>query len=343
MPKASERRRYRGAILGAGSVSRRAHLPAFLEDPRVRERIKIVGMVDGVGDVPPIDGLPVVQSRDQLSVLGPIDFVDICTPTASHLELMVWALERRYHVLCEKPVALSRAEAELLAAAAAKAGRVLMPCHQYRFNPAWSQVREWLCAERIGRWHLAEVQVHRAAADGGADGRGVPWRGLLRESLGGVLLDHGTHLVYQLLDVAGTPSAVAAWTGRLVHKDYDVEDTAHLLLEFPDRVASILLTWAYRHRENRMRFVGSAGVIEWSGTELKLDTDQASERLDVTAQLDKSAYPGWFARLFLEFATALDRGEAPRAIQDIKTVAAVLEAAYTAARSGHKVAVPQVP
>ncbi len=338
---APEGRRYRGVILGGGGVARRAHLPAFLEDPRVRERIKILAVVDGARDLPPVDGIPILSSRDQLAGLGPIDFVDICTPTAAHQELTVWALQRGYHVLCEKPVALSSDQAERIATAAAQAGRVVMPCHQYRFNPAWIQLKEWLCAERIGRWHLAEVQVHRSAADGGLHSSGVPWRGLSRDSLGGVLLDHGTHLIYQLLDVAGMPSAVSAWTGRLAHPDYDVEDTAHLLLEFPDRVASVLLTWAGRTRENRMRFVGPAGSVEWAGGALTLEADDASERFDVSAQLDKSAYPGWFARLFLEFAGALDHGAAPRALWDIKTVAAVLESAYAAARSGRKVAFPQ--
>ncbi len=341
MPLAPEMRRYRGVMLGAGGVARRAHLPAFLNDPRVGERLEIVALVDGARDLPPLDGIPMVPSRDELPALGDLDFVDICTPTATHRELTLWALDRGYHVLCEKPVALTAGDAELIAGAAAQARRVVMPCHQYRFNPAWLQVKEWLCSERIGRWHLADIAVHRSAADAGFRSIGVPWRGLSRESLGGVLLDHGTHLIYQLLDVAGTPSAVSAWTGRLAHKEYDVEDTAHLLLEFPDRVATVLLTWAGRGRENRMRFVGTRGTIDWSGGELKLETDAASERLDVSSQLDKSAYPGWFARLFLEFAAAMDRCAAPRALQDITDVAAVLESAYTAARTGQKVTFPQ--
>ena len=341
MPKAPERR-YRGVIFGAGGVARRAHLPAFLDDPRVCARITIAGLVDAAEHVPPIEGIPLVRGTDELASLGPIDFVDVCTPTASHLDLVLWSLEHGYHVLCEKPVALTAADAERIARAAHTAGRVVVPCHQYRFNPAWLQLKEWLCGGRIGHWHMAEVEVHRATADAGLHAGAVPWRGTFREAQGGVLLDHGTHLIYQLLDVAGAPRAVSAWTGRLAHHDYDVEDTAHLLLEFPDRVATVLLTWAGRGRENRMRFTGSQGIIEWVGSELRLDTDETSERLDVTAQLDKAAYPGWFARLFLEFAGALDAGAAPHALQDIAAVAGVLEAAYGSARSGAKVPFPGV-
>jgi predicted dehydrogenase len=339
MPRAPERR-YRGVMFGAGGVARRAHLPAFLDDPRVRDRFKIVGVLDAAEDVPPLEGIPLVRTTDALDALGPIDFVDICTPTASHLDLVLWSLEHGYHVLCEKPVALDTAAAGRIARAAQAAGRVVVPCHQYRHNPAWRQLQEWLCAGRIGQWHLAEVEVYRATADAGLRADGVPWRGTFADSRGGVLLDHGTHLTYQLLDVAGVPQAVCAWTGRLQHHDYDVEDTAHLLLEFPGRVATVLLTWAGRGRENRMRFTGSQGIVEWVGSELRLDTDDASERLDVTAQLDKSAYPGWFARLFLEFAAALDAGAAPHALQDIASVAGVLEAAYAAAQTGTRVPFP---
>ena len=340
MPRAPEAR-YRGVIFGAGGVARRAHLPAFLDDPRVRARIKIVGVVDAAEDVPPIEGVPLLRTTDALASLGPVDFVDVCTPTATHLDLVLWALEHGYHVLCEKPVALDAAAAGRIARAATAAGRVIVPCHQYRFNPAWQQVKEWLCAGRIGRWHMAEIEVHRAAADAGFHTGGVPWRGTFREAHGGVLLDHGTHLIYQLRDVAGAPRAVSAWIGQLLHHDYDVEDTAHLLLEFPDRVATVLLTWAGRGRENRMRFTGPQGIIEWVGSELRLDADDATERLDVTAQLDKAAYPGWFARLFLDFAAALDAGAAPHALEDIAAVASVLEAAYAAARSGARVPFPR--
>src|SRR2546430_3605714 len=41
--------------------------------------------------------------------------------------------------------------------------------------------------------------------------------------------------IYELLDVAGPPAAVRAWTGRLRHGAYDVEDTAQLLFDYPDR------------------------------------------------------------------------------------------------------------
>ena len=324
----------RGALIGAGGVARQSHHPAYVGSPAVARRLQVVVAVDGAPDVPDIPGLPRVADAAGLAAFAPLDFIDVCTPTASHVELVLWGLERGWHVLCEKPVATTRADAERVADAARRAGRVVVPCHQYRFNPAWLKLRQWLDAGRIGRWHLAEFQTYRLHADpGAASGAGVtPWRGTRAAGGGGVLLDHGTHLLYLLDDVAGAPSLVHAWTGRLRHRAYDVEDTAQVLLEYPGgRLATIFVTWAANRRENVIRFVGERGTIAWVGGELSLDAEDGTERVDFTAALDKAAYKDWFARLFVEFATAMEHGAAEAPLREIAAVADVLERAYEAA------------
>ena len=340
----AEPRRYRGAIIGSGGIARLGHLPAFRDAPGVRDRVDIVALVDAVPGDAPVEGIPLLTDRAQLASVGPppVDFIDICTPTASHVDLTLWGLEQGYHVLCEKPVALTRSEAERIRAAARRSGRIVVPCHQYRFNPVWRKIKEWLAAGAIGPWYLAELTVHRLLADPGARAQDTPWRGTRAEGRGGVLVDHGTHLVYQLLDVAGVPAAVTAWTGRLRHRGYEVEDTAAVLFEYPDRLATLFFTWAARQRDNLVRFVGEAGSIEWVGGELRLEREGRVERLDYAAELDKSAYHRWFAGLFETFITAMDSGLADPHLQDIQRVAAVLEVAYQAAESGRKLPIPGI-
>lgn len=339
MPTEAAPKVYRGAVIGSGGIARAAHLPAFQDGQGVRDRVEIVAMVDAA-DVPPVPGIPLLRDREHLARVAPVDFIDICTPTSSHLDLVLWGLERGYHVVCEKPVALSTEEADRIAAAARAAGRVVMPCHQYRHNPAWQRVREWLNGGAIGRWHLAEFAVYRQFADPGSRPDARPWRGTSGASRGGVLLDHGTHLIYQVLDVAGPPTAVRSWTGRLTHREYDVEDTAALLLEYPDRLVTMFLTWAARHRENRIRFVGETGSVEWIGGELRLEREGRVERFDFTRELDKASYWRWFADLFREFVAAMDGGAADPLLGDIAQVARLLEQAY---QSSPDAAVPAVP
>ncbi len=333
MPSSPDARVYRGVLVGLGGIARSGHLPAFQSDPKVASRLRIVGIMDDAPTAPTsFQGIPLLSRPEQLADLGggPLDFVDICTPTSSHLTLSLWALSQGYHVLCEKPVALNRAEAATLAAAAAEAGRVVMPCHQYRFNPVWRRLKRWLDDEVIGRWYLAEFRVYRLAADPGAGTDAVPWRGRRDAGRGGVLLDHGTHLVYELLDVAGPPQTVRAWTGRLRHGGYDVEDTAQLLFSYPDRMATMFLTWAARRRETEIRFIGERGSITWSGGMLTLEQDGRTQIFDHTADLDKASYSTWFAGLFHDFAATLDSGDSARPLADIAQVAAVLEASYAA-------------
>jgi predicted dehydrogenase len=294
----------------------------------VSARLRVVATVDGGANVRPVDGVGHLRSVAQLAEVEPIDFVDICTPTASHVDLTVWALEQGYHVLCEKPVATTVAEARRIADAARRAGRVVMPCHQYRYNPAWLQLREWLDGGLIGRWHIAEFHVYRTMADRGASSDATPWRGIAEHSRGGVLLDHGTHYIYQVLDIAGLPRSVSAWTGRLRHADYNVEDSAHLRLDYGDRLCTMFLTWAAHHRENRVRIIGEDGMIEWTGGLLRLDRGSEVLSLDFSPQLQKSSYHTWFSSLFRAFTYAMDTNTVEPHVRDIEDVARVVEEGY---------------
>ena len=325
-----------GVLLGLGSIARQAHLPGFLRGDGVSDRLRVVATVDRDSSLA-VGALPHFADALRVAEEFPIEFVDVCTPTASHLELTLWALESGYHVLCEKPVALNCREVGQLRRASD--GRlVVMGCHQYRFNPAWQQLRSWLDAGAIGPWHLAEFHVYRTVAAPGAGSRDAgPWRGLRREAGGGVLLDHGTHFVYQLLDVAGMPRSVQCWTGRLRHRAYDVEDTAQLLLDFGNRLGVLFLTWAADRRESRVRITGRDGSIEWSGGILRLSGRDGVIERDFSAELEKTSYYRWFASLFHAFADRIESRDTAASLEDIARVTQVLEAAYGAHASGCRV------
>jgi predicted dehydrogenase len=327
-------------IIGAGGVARLAHLPAYTHTPSIAARLQVVGGVDPRIPSPDLGGLSVFSSIAAAGAAHRLDFVDVCAPTATHRQLVLDALARGLHVFCEKPVAVTAGEARELAVAARTAKRVLFPCHQYRYNPAWTALRHVVDTGAIGRWHLAEFQAYRMEADRGAIADGVPWRARKADSLGGVLLDHGTHLLYLLLDVAGMPASVQAHITRLGHSSYDVEDTAHVLLDFPDRMASLTLTWAGQQRETRIRFIGDDGMVEWVGGGLRLlRRDGRSETTDFNAQLDKREYAGWMSRTLGDFADAMDRGEGEAGLTEIERVATLLEAAYQSAAEGCRVAI----
>src|SRR5438067_2347931 len=170
-----------------GTVLERFGARVYRDYAALRRRVEVVALVDNAADVPPVDSIPLLERREHLRDLAPLNFIDICTPTASHLELTLRGLEQGYHVVCEKPVALTRGDADRIATAARTSGRIVMPCHQYRHNPVWMKVKEWLANGAIGRWHLAEFSVYRTTADPGRVAAGAPWRGTSSAGRGGVL------------------------------------------------------------------------------------------------------------------------------------------------------------
>ncbi|WP_206282794.1 Gfo/Idh/MocA family protein [Streptomyces chilikensis] len=125
-----------------------------------------------------------------------VDLVDICTPGDSHAEIAIAALEAGKHVLCEKPLANSVAEAEAMVEAArtaAERGRIAMVGFNYRRVPAASLAREMVAAGRLGTLrHVRVVYLQDWLVDPGFP---LTWR-LRKEAAGsGALGDLGAHIV----------------------------------------------------------------------------------------------------------------------------------------------------
>ncbi|MBZ4020739.1 Gfo/Idh/MocA family protein [Streptomyces purpurogeneiscleroticus] len=125
-----------------------------------------------------------------------VDLVDICTPGDSHAEIALAALEAGKHVLCEKPLANSVAEAEAMLAAAESArarGRIAMVGFNYRRTPAMALARRFIEEGRIGTLRqLRATYLQDWLVDPLAP---MTWR-LRKESAGsGALGDLGAHIV----------------------------------------------------------------------------------------------------------------------------------------------------
>lgn len=125
-----------------------------------------------------------------------VDLVDVCTPGDTHAEIAIAALEAGKHVLCEKPLANSVAEAEAMAAAAARAaerGVVAMVGFSFRRVPAIQLARQLVAEGRIGRVrHVRAQYLQDWLADAQAP---LSWR-LDRQKAGsGALGDIGAHIV----------------------------------------------------------------------------------------------------------------------------------------------------
>ncbi|GGW24593.1 Gfo/Idh/MocA family protein [Streptomyces xantholiticus] len=125
-----------------------------------------------------------------------VQLVDVCTPGDSHAEIAIAALEAGKHVLCEKPLANSVAEAEAMVAAAERArrnGQLAMVGFNYRRVPALSYARRLIAEGRLGTLrHVRVTYLQDWLVDPGFP---LTWR-LEREHAGsGALGDLGAHIV----------------------------------------------------------------------------------------------------------------------------------------------------
>ncbi|WP_320781071.1 Gfo/Idh/MocA family oxidoreductase [Streptomyces sp. CRN 30] len=125
-----------------------------------------------------------------------VDLVDICTPGDSHAEIALAALAAGKHVLCEKPLANTVAEAEAMTRAAEEAaarGQVAMVGFNYRRVPATALARRMVAEDRLGRLrHVRVTYLQDWLVDPAAP---LTWR-LRKEAAGsGALGDLGAHIV----------------------------------------------------------------------------------------------------------------------------------------------------
>ena len=241
----------RGALLGAGNISLRSHLPQWVSSPSSRSEVEIVAVADLSSSNLDLvrDLIPNVRTYAEAEALleqEDLDFCDVCTPPFTHAALVSRAADRGVHVVCEKPLAPTIAESEQIVAAVERAGIVFQPCHQYHFSPQWQALRARL--PRLGKIYLAEYEVDRTAANPGNVNWSPAWRTDPALSGGGILFDHGAHIFYQLRSVLGEPQTVQATVRTLRHLDYGVEDTAFVTLDHGTCLAQVRLSWAARRR-----------------------------------------------------------------------------------------------
>jgi predicted dehydrogenase len=274
------------------------------------------------------------------------DALIIATPTRTHLELAVAALEAGKHVLVEKPLGMSRDEVDQIAAC--RGDRVVMVGHTFVYNPAVAALRDYVRSGKLGR--VQYVDSVRVAL------------GPIRQDVN-ALWDLGAHDVAIFLDVLpGRPATVSA-----VAQDYLREghpDVVYVAVRFDDGVlAHSHLSWLDPYKVRKLTLVGDDGMIVFDDVaqdeRLKIlargaSYDAASEEArgasfgeyravirEGTITIPKLPDREPLAVQFDEFLAAIHQGREPYSgIEQAREVVRVLEAAQ---RSLVKGGAPQEP
>ncbi|MFZ0676755.1 Gfo/Idh/MocA family protein [Candidatus Binatus sp.] len=305
----ASRGKLRGAISGFGEVAARAHLAGW----RTRENIAIGAIHDPVSQRrhEAIHLIKSVRVYDDLELMldgeAP-DFVDVASPPGLHHEAACLALAAGAHVLVEKPLALSLAEFDQLAALAAEKQRVLMCVHNWKYAPAYAAARRAIEAGKLGAIRFISVDRLRTEP-AGAGGSGGKWRASAASG-GGILIDHGWHVFYLMNWLLGgeTPISVSA---RLESQEgIDVDDVANVRIRFGNGVIGRAhLSWRAPVRRTSALIYGERASLEVEGDRVFLtERSGKTEDLSIPDIADDSYHSAWFGGVAEEFEQAVTEG-----------------------------------
>ncbi|MEJ3745210.1 Gfo/Idh/MocA family oxidoreductase [Actinomycetes bacterium KLBMP 9797] len=340
----------RVGIIGCGTIAR-SHVTAL----RGIAGVQVVAVVDvDIGRArgfAAAHGIPHAY-RDADRLLGSgVDAVTVCTPHGAHEAGVLAAARHRTHVLCEKPVALTVAQAHRMIAATTAAGVRFGVLFQRRFWPAAVRVRRAIDDGRLGTPICGGV-VARFHRD--ADYYAEPWRGRAATEGGGVLMTQAIHHVDLLQWFMGPARRVTGRCATLVHKGLiEVEDTAAAVVEFasggiatiqagttfrPGLGAQVWVSDAQGRTASVMEFPEGVGFTDIStvpGQEVSQTGRVRAGAPDLPlAEIHDHLVP-YHARQIEDFVDAVRHGREP-AVTGLDAVRSleIIEAIYASSRTG---------
>lgn len=332
----------RTAILGFGHVAEHGHLPAWL----ARDDFAIVAVAepDAARRAAAAARLPhaaIYADPAALLAAERLDAVDVAAPPAFHAPLVVAAARAGCHVLCEKPLATTRADFRAMRDAARAAGVALCTVHNWKHSAQFTALRQLLAEDAIGAPRHIRLETIRA---GRAVSVGSEWRGDAAVAGGGILVDHGWHAFYLLLGLAGErPREVRATIERRRDRGASVEDTASCRIEFPTLTGEIFLTWAGDARRTTWRVDGAQGSVTLADDRGTIARDGDHRALAFGGSLSEgSHHPDWFGAVIDDFAAEIaEPARRGRNLAEAECCVLLTALAYeSGAQGGRPLAVP---
>lgn len=187
-----------------------------------------------------------------------VEVVSIATPHPSHASLAMAAMESGRHVIVEKPMTLSLAEADAMIDCARKYGRTLAVIFQRRFWPASLRAHQAIADGKVGAPVSGECELSwwRTEQYYSRD----PWRGRWDTEGGGVLVNQGIHALDMFQWFMGEVESISARWANLSHPYIEVEDNAVATVTFRSGALGVIrMTTSSRVSRTRVTVHGSNG------------------------------------------------------------------------------------
>src|SRR5437764_11834360 len=334
----------KGGIVGFGFIASSGHFPAYA----ARKDVEIVAFAD----VCParLDAARALAPKarfyatheEMLAGENALDFVDIATPPAFHRDIALAALRRGAHVLCEKPLTTTIAEAVELALAARKYRRVVFPAHNYKHAPVVKFAQQIIQSGRIGTVRAVTLNTFRTTHAKGVTEWKTDWRRDRKLAGGGIAMDHGSHSFYLTFAWLGSlPTHVTAKTLTL-DRQWDTEDNLNAVLTFPNGFAHTFLTWTAGVRKVVYSLQGSDGALVIDDDDWELTTGNSSEKPAMEKGVIESdwmdaSHTKWHNSLFDQFKAAMRSGDfVSRELREAVACVQIIETCYRSSAEGSR-------
>ncbi|GAA4008778.1 Gfo/Idh/MocA family oxidoreductase [Deinococcus rubellus] len=195
------------------------------------------------------------------------EVISIVTPNHLHFPVALAAVQAGFHVICDKPLVHTLAQAQELEQAVEQAGNVFAVTYNYSGYPLIRQAREMVRGGVLGEIRKVIVEYHQGWLATGSEGKQAEWRtDPARSGPAGALGDIGTHAEQLVSFVTGLElSEVAAELTRFV-PGRALDDDASMLLRFEGGAKGLLtISQIEIGRENDLRLAvfGSRGSLSW--------------------------------------------------------------------------------
>jgi UDP-N-acetylglucosamine 3-dehydrogenase len=336
------------AISGAGAITERAHLPAFLSVPDIEivaMQSRTMGKAERVAAS--IASKPrIYRDYDEMLASEHPDAVGIFTPNAFHCEYTLKAVASGAHVLVEKPMAPTAREAHRMADAARNANRVLMVAMQRRFGGVERAIKRALEGGAIGNPHFIRARLSHGGPEFWAPGQS--WFFERAEAGGGAMLDLGVHVADLARWFMGEVESVSGQVATL-GKNIGVEDNGVAMLKFRSGALGVIeASWTSRPALSTIEIYGSEGRIMAGYPRLDiaiLKPDGSAvpgfERDEIMKTFDARDFIAPSRDLARTFANAIAGECAPTPSgEDGLRAIEIVEAAYRSSQSGSAIKRP---
>jgi predicted dehydrogenase len=287
-------------------------------------------------------GLRVAGDYDALLADAELDAVVLATPHSQHADQVAAAAAAGKHVFCEKPFALTKADAQRAVDATQAAGVTLGLGYNRRFHPEMVKLRERIDSGELGTiLHVEATMTFANALALSPDA----WRASRDETPAGGLTPMGVHAIDGMIDLCGPIDHVVAQSFRRV-VEVDSDDTTSVLLRMREGMSGYLGTMTATGPGFSFQVFGSGGWVRLEGMThvAGASSDERRTRLFGTCRFQpaKGAAQAWEAerydvtRASLEsFAVAAQGGDPyPIGLEEMVHGAAVTEAIVRATESG---------